>query len=536
MVRHLIAILVLAVGTQLAAAQDDGAAAIADRLRDLDERLESVIESNTHVLWASIIVAGIAVLATVVYSVQLERQIRDSKKQLALSEKDVRQRLLPELAWRVVGGKNPIGASDAGSFPACLTIRVINAGQVSAGDIVVRHNARIVGVGAPAAPKMIRLGALSPGESVDVDIPMSAEDLASAMGGGVAYVEATFTYRGGGEGGLEYVVAGYRSSTISTLFGGADVAPPDGGGGRPAADADARRHALQSAGSQARLLAESGQRAGMTMEEAARRLAECDAAAGEDSASAAAHMGRAEALRAMGQNSEALKAIEAAERIRPRDAAALMEMSKILRALGRPHEAIGALGRVSGGRIDSLPVLREMARLHVLLDEHDAALALWERIAGLDPGHEAFMGMAHACMAMRRHAAAAAALARAIEARPEDALAHAQKGMAELGDERSAEAEATFRAAISLDGGLSDARVGLAHALYRLGREAEAADELDRAVESDPDNQKAHIDRGVLMLEMGRPAEAHESFAAARRLDPSMLVPLVEDGSGAHGP
>ena len=528
MMRHLIAILVLAVGTQLAAAQDDGAAAIPDRLREIGERLESIDQSNLRVLLASLAIAAIAVGAAIVYTAQL-------RKQLKLAEDDVKHRLLPVLSWSMPDDGLPIRVSGAGERPSGLTIRVINAGQVSARDIVVYQSARIVGSGASPLPKMRRLGALSPGKAIDIHIPVSAEDLASAMGGGVVYVEATFTYRGGGEGALEYVVAGYRSSTISTLFGGADVAPPDGGGGRPAADADARRHALQSAGSQARLLAESGQRAGMTMEEAARRLAECDAAAGEDSASAAAHMGRAKALRAMGRNSEALEAIEAAERIRPGDAAALMEMSKILRALGRTHEAIGVLGLVPGGRSDSLPALKEKARLHVLLGEHDAALALWERIAGLDPGHEAFMDLAYARMAVRQHADAAAALAKAIEARPNDALAHVQKGMAELVDERNVEAEATFRKAINLDGGLSDARVGLAHALYRLGREAEAADELDRAVESDPDNQKAHIDRGVLMLEMGRPAEARESFEAARRLDPSMLVPLVGEGASPHG-
>ena len=108
MVLHVIAILVLAVGTQLAAAQDDGAAAIPDRLREIGERLESIIESNSHVLWASIAVAGLAVGATVVYAVLL-------RKQLTLAENDVKHRLLPVLFWDMPDDGSPIRMSGAGA-------------------------------------------------------------------------------------------------------------------------------------------------------------------------------------------------------------------------------------------------------------------------------------------------------------------------------------------------------------------------------------------------------------------------------------
>lgn len=527
----LIAFLALVAGIPPAAAQGDaaGAEAIVDRLREIEARLGSIDESNDMAAAASALIAVAAAAAAIYYGLQL-------KGQLALARDDARNRLRPALDWCLLGDRGIIRVSAAGVHQGTLTIRVINTGQVSARDVVVYQDARIVGSGAPTAPKMRRLGALGPGESVEIDIPMPVEDLASAMGGGVAYVEARLTYRDGGGMELEYVVAGYRSSTISTLFGGEDAAGNGGGdaarsdapwGGAPPARTKSR--ALQSSGWHARRLAESQEpREDMAREDAERMLLACDGAISENPADAAAHRDRATALRVLGRHKDALAAIEAAEKLDPADKGTLKAKSRILCALGRRNGAIGALNMALAGSGSDPAVYRELARLHTLLGEYDIAREMWASIVDQDPSHEAYMGLAHACMALRRHNDAVIALEGAIGEAPDDAYAHAQKGMAELNDDRNVEAVAAFEKAISLDGGLADARVGLAHALYRLGREAEAAGELDMAVRVDPGNQKAHIDRGVLMLEMGRRAEARESFEAARRLDPSMLVPRVE--------
>lgn len=546
----LIAFLALVAGIPPAAAQEGagGADAIADRLRGIEGRLEAINASNTWVLGFSLVIAAVAATAAIYYAKQLRKQLR-------LAEDDAENRLRPALDWRLLDNRGVIMVSGAGVRPSELTIRVINTGQSSARDVVVYQDARIVGSGTPQSPKMRRLGALGPGESVEIGIPMPAEDLASAMGGGIAYVEAGLIYRDGGGNVLSYVVAGYRSNTISTLFGDEDAVPgeirgavPWDGGGKAGArsrapappgasgggmpPARARSRALQSAGWQARWLAESqGPREDMTREDAEGALAACNGMISEDPVDAAAHRGRATALRALGRHEDALEAIGTAEKLDPADNRTLKEKARILCGLGRRNGAIGALNRALSGPGDDLCVYRELARLHTLLGEYDIAHGMWAAIAGQDPSHESHMGLAHTCMALRQHNSAVIALEKAIDMAPDDAYAHAQKGMAELNDERNEEAVAAFKKAISLDGGLADAHVGLAHALYRLGREAEAADELDRAVAADPENQKAHIDRGVLMLEMGRHAEADGSFAAARRLDPSMLVP----GAGAPG-
>ena len=521
MVRHLIAILVLAVGTQLAAAQDDGAAAIADRLRDLDERLESIIESNSHVLWASIAVAGLAVGATVVYAALL-------RKQLTLAENDVKHRLLPVLFWDMLDDGSPIRMSGAGERPSGLTIRVANKGQVSAGDIVAHQAARLVGSGASPLPTVRRLGALGPGEFADLHIPMSAEDLGSAMGGGLAYVEVGISYTDGAGKKLEYTVAGYVSGTVSTLFGkrGAASCGVEGAVRATPSAGTAQSRSIQSFGSHARSLVESmGPHDAMAPEDARRVLRECEDAIKNGATSASAHRDMAIALHSLGMHGDALEAIKRAGEADPDDAMALEVKARILVALGMHDEAVGALQRVLDAGGGDLRTHMELARIHTSLGEYGEAHNVWEAIVGMDPGYTSRMGLASVRMVLRQYGPAALALEDAIEKMPDSAPAHAQKGIAQLAHGRPEKAVATLERAIALDGGLADAHLNLAHALHMLGRDGEAARELDLAVGAEPGNQKAHVDRGIRMLETGRPAEARESFGAARRLDPSMLVP-----------
>ena len=539
MMRLLIALLAMAAGIPAAAAQGDGgdAAAITDRLLGIDERLESINQSNAQVLWVSVAIAIVAAGAAIYYASQL-------KKQLKLAEDDVEHRLRPVLDWRMLEDGSPIRVSAAGERPSGLTIRVINTGQVSARNIVAYQDARIVGSGALPLPRMRRLGALGPGEFVDMHIPMSAENLGSAMGGGLAYVEARLSYSDGAGNELEYTVAGYMSSTVSTLFDEGDAAPQGGrkrgrprppagepapaggeeGAGPPARAGQSRT--IQSFGLHARSFVGSmGSHEAMSGEAADRVIGECRAALKDDANDAAAHRNMAAALRSLGRHDDALDSITLATKADPKDAAALEEMARILVGLGRHDEAIGSLRLALEMGGSGLHAPMELARIHVTLGEYNEAQDALAGIVREGSSYEAHVGLASVCMVLRQYGPAALALGNAIKKRPGDALAHAQKGIAQLGYGSHEKAALTLKRAIALDGGLADAHVNLAHALHMLGRGEEAARELDIAVAADPRNQKAHVDRGIRMLETGRLREARESFAEAKRLDPSMLVP-----------
>lgn len=137
MPQALIAILALVAGFAPSAAQDDGggAAAMADRLHGMGERLESINASNTWILLASLVMAAVAAWAAVYYGKQL-------KGQLALAKDGAGNRLRPALAWCLLGDLGITRAPAAGALPAGLMIRVINTGQASARDIVACQDCR----------------------------------------------------------------------------------------------------------------------------------------------------------------------------------------------------------------------------------------------------------------------------------------------------------------------------------------------------------------------------------------------------------
>jgi len=531
-----------------ALAQEAGSAGldeVAEELRKIREEIR-VSEGETAWLYAAslgvgVAIAGIALWATRANTLHLAEQARLFRERLDLLKKDMEHRLRPVLAWCMHEKGGAIKVSSSSGRLGHLTIRVINAGQVSAADVVVRHRAMIVGANTSPGPRVRHLGALAPNQPIEVQIPMPAEDIASAMGGGMAYMEASFEYSGGGKEGMTYTVAGYKSNSIEILFGEEDASPRGQEATQQTASAPAQKDGargaesqrIQSAGLHARNLAESQEtREVMARDEAKRLLAECELAAEVDPHGPTIHRNRAAALRALGRHGEALVEIRRAEDMYRADARTLKEKARILRALGRGDEAIGALNQILVGLNDDLCAHREIARLHALRGDYGSAYASWASIVTQDPGHETRMGMAAACMAARQHGAAIVALGAVIDERPEDAYAHAQKGIAQISMGRHEEAVETLRRAVMLDPDMADAHTSLAHALRGTGRWAEAAEELDRAVRAGPGNQKAHVDRGVLMLEAGDLERAQESFEAARRLDPSMLVPRTGAAPG----
>ena len=115
---------------------------------------------------------------------------------------------------------------------------------------------------------------------------------------------------------------------------------------------------------------------------------------------------------------------------------------------------------------------------------------------------------------------ARAALLRAREVAPNNALAPFYLGLAEaaLGDlEPAAEA---FGKAVVLDPGNFEARVALGRTLSQLGRPEEAREAYRAALATAPGLPAALVGLGRLALEAGRPEGAVASFEAALAADP----------------
>jgi tetratricopeptide (TPR) repeat protein len=79
---------------------------------------------------------------------------------------------------------------------------------------------------------------------------------------------------------------------------------------------------------------------------------------------------------------------------------------------------------------------------------------------------------------------------------------------------------ADYKRAIEIGPDLAAAHHGLSVAYGRLGRQAEALDEIDEAIRLDPRNAVAHLNRGVTLAALRRGDQALREIDEARRLDP----------------
>ncbi len=67
-----------------------------------------------------------------------------------------------------------------------------------------------------------------------------------------------------------------------------------------------------------------------------------------------------------------------------------------------------------------------------------------------------------------------------------------------------------------------DVALQLGSALFEAGRDAEAVDAFDRALELDPRSGTAHLYRGLALRRLGRTEESHRSLRMAAALTPEL--------------
>ena len=153
--------------------------------------------------------------------------------------------------------------------------------------------------------------------------------------------------------------------------------------------------------------------------------------------------------------------------------------------------------------------LRDMGKLNDALAGYDAALSV-------KPGNVAVLNNRGAVLqALDRHEEALASYDRALAAKPDYADAHANRGNAlvELG--RSEEALASFDSALALLPQHVSALYGRGNALAKLNRHDEAVAFYDRALQLAPGNPQLLNNRGNVLCQLSRYEEAVASFNAA---------------------
>jgi predicted O-linked N-acetylglucosamine transferase (SPINDLY family) len=221
-----------------------------------------------------------------------------------------------------------------------------------------------------------------------------------------------------------------------------------------------------------------------------------------------AWVGLADALEALGRESDALAALDTAIGQRRHYAGALFNASILLRKMGRVEEA--------EARLDEIDLMSLFSA-----GRHTEAEAMARQMILAWPDYGFGWKVLGAVLAVeRRFEEAAPALRRALAILPSDAEAHHNLAIVVHALAQFPEAEASYRRALELKPDYYEAHNNLANLLQTLGRFTEAESHCRRALELNPDYFEAHSDLGNLLETIGRPTDALVSYRRALALKP----------------
>jgi protein O-mannosyl-transferase len=268
-----------------------------------------------------------------------------------------------------------------------------------------------------------------------------------------------------------------------------------------------------------------------------------------------AHLALAGLLKNRGRDSEVLKHLNAAIRLKPDSAEAKDELGQVLMTQGKIADATAAFqaamrlkpdfGRAhidlafallaQGRRAEAEQRFREA--LHWLPDSAETHVAFGtllmedgkfdEALAHLAEGvrlrpdlPEAHRKLGQLLIAQGKNQDAIACLNNALQIKPDSAEIHNDLGQALEDEGRTDEAIRHFSEALRLNPNFAEADNNWGTILARKGKLKEALTHFAAAVTLDPDYSNAHINLGLTFARLGMTAEATREFTEVLRLEP----------------
>jgi len=218
--------------------------------------------------------------------------------------------------------------------------------------------------------------------------------------------------------------------------------------------------------------------------------------------------------------------------VQQRDPAAAARRAVLLAALDRSDEARAFIDTARAQAPDAVPLLLADADAQRLAGDGNAALALYrsaveraQAAQNLPQQAAARAGLGRALLERGDLAAARAALARAVQAQPDDPgyLAEAATAAAQALDHRNA--HDGFAAALQHDGGDYVALAGEGLLALQQGYTERAREQLLKALVIEPRYAQAHVWLAVAEHRLGGQAAAFDSLVRARLADPKDPLP-----------
>lgn len=217
--------------------------------------------------------------------------------------------------------------------------------------------------------------------------------------------------------------------------------------------------------------------------------------------------------------------LERALRLDPGLRPAHFKLSRHLATLGQHERARDAFARALSRFADDPDFLRPYGDALFRLEDFEAALRAYERVAALRPEAAGIQNdIAVILRALGRLDEAEAAWRRAIALDPDHAVALANLGTLCRMRKRHEESAGYLRRAIALRPDDADAIASLSTTLIDVGATSEALGLIEPALLANPDHGELLAMKAFALAHQARIAEALEAMARARKLAPDSLT------------
>lgn len=190
--------------------------------------------------------------------------------------------------------------------------------------------------------------------------------------------------------------------------------------------------------------------------------------------------------------------------------------------LGRHAEAASEFQKALGEEPNDADTHAFLATCLLNLEKYDDATKAAERAVGLEPDSDfAHFTLARAWYGRNHHDRASASIDEAIRLRPDDASNYGLKASILFAERQWQAALDAAETGLQFDAEHSDCNNMRAMALVKLGRRAEATENMDAVLARNPEDSFSHANMGWAKLESRDVRAAMEHFREALRLDPN---------------
>ncbi len=254
-----------------------------------------------------------------------------------------------------------------------------------------------------------------------------------------------------------------------------------------------------------------------------------------DDAPVVAAMQRAMSLHQQGRLDEAAAGYRWTLEAQPQNATALGLLGIISLQQNAPRAALDLFGRALALEPQNPMLYVNQGSAYSMLDQHEAAIASYDRAISIDPDSNAspYYNRAISQERLGRFESAVASYDEAIALESDlDANAYYGRATALLELDDAAAAIASFDQAIALNTGFSaEAHCGRAKALGKLKQWGQAIADCERAVALKPGYTDASFHGGLFRAEMRQWEEALDAFERVIALDPTHAVAHQKRGA-----